>query len=307
MSVAELERTKTYFEEFVAWAPEPFKGLARTVTDVLAWPLELVAGDPDDLMRAAAECVSIGEALRGVADQHGVDVAAVRAEWDDEAGQAFETTMAVFQEDVDALAGGFDQIKEILNAAADASVAAFNLILEIIFELILWLCTEWILALAASVISAGASAAAAAVSSLAQLATSLARISKIISRLATVLARLAGYLKKAAEFLRTYSKMMLELRKAKKAYAPWKAALYSKEGLAFQLNKLKWVFPGKLAFNLASPVGIPGVAGVGLDVVMGFQDVESDGDKDRNYLMDGTYKDITSKFANPIQDVIDSF
>ena len=71
MSVAELERTKTYFEEFVAWAPEPFKGLARTVTDVLAWPLELVAGDPDDLMRAAAECVSIGEALRGVADQHG--------------------------------------------------------------------------------------------------------------------------------------------------------------------------------------------------------------------------------------------
>lgn len=306
MSVAELERTKTYFEEFVAWAPDPFKGLARTVTDALAEPLELIAGDPDDLMDAAQECVDIGRALREIADEHGGDVSAVRTSWDDEAGQGFETAMTTFRGNIDELADGFDHLKDILVAAANASAEAFNFILEIIFELILWLVTEWILALAASIISAGASAAAAAVSSIAQLASSLGRISSIIARLATMLTRLAAQLRKVAEFLKTYSRMMRELRKAKKAYSPWKKALYSKEGLAFQANKLKWVMPGKLAINAVSPVGIPGVVGVGLDAGMGIHDLASDGDKDRNYVMDGTYRDITGRFSRPIQDIIDS-
>lgn len=306
MSVAELARTKTYFEEFVAWAPDPFKGLARSVTDVLAQPLELIAGDPDDLIAAADECVAIGAALREIADEHGTDVATVRESWVDTAGAAFETATTDFRENVDELAEGLDHLQEILVAAAEASAEAFNFILEIIVELILWLVTEWILALAASVISAGASAAAAAVSSLAQLATALGRIGSIMTRLATMLTRLAAQLKKVAEFLKTYSRMMRELRKAKKAYAPWKKALYSKEGLTFQATKLKWVMPGKLAINAVSPVGIPGVVGVGLDAGMGIHDLASDGDKDRNYLVDGTYRDIMGRFARPFQDIIDS-
>lgn len=104
----------------------------------------------------------------------------------------------------------------------------------------------------------------------------MGRISSLISRLATTLKRL------------------------------WTKAGFGAEGRAFQVHRFKWVTPGKLAFNFASPVGLPGGFGVGLDLGMGIEDVASDSDKDRDYVLDGAYEDLTGPSARPIQDIIDS-
>ncbi|WP_246835441.1 hypothetical protein [Micromonospora sp. MH33] len=67
MSTEALQRNKTYFEQIVSGTPDPFKPLSNAVL----WPfeqlLELVAGEPDDLMRAAQLALTTGEAVRQIA------------------------------------------------------------------------------------------------------------------------------------------------------------------------------------------------------------------------------------------------
>jgi hypothetical protein len=304
MSAVALERNRTYFEQLVAWCPEPFKGLTQAVL----WPfeqlLELVAGEPDDLIEAARQAALTGDRVRAAAGQHRQNVALLTPHWRGPACDAFKGPMEEFACAVEDLADGFKQLAEILVEAANASVEAFNLLCEIIFEFILWYVAELIIAAVAAAVSFGASAVAFAVRAVARLAATLGRMWRVIGRFATVLGRLATRIGKVAELLMKYASKMKQLFAMKRQFSPFKKAMYSRAGLNFQMEKFLWSLPGKLAINLASPINIPGLGGATLDAVVGYNDLK-DGHKDRNYVHDGTYKDVTGRYARPIQDLID--
>ncbi|MEV0562955.1 WXG100 family type VII secretion target [Dactylosporangium sp. NPDC050588] len=304
MSAVALERNKTYFEQLVAWCPEPFKGLTQAVL----WPfeqlLELVAGEPDDLMAAARQAATTGDQVRDAAEQHRQNVARLKPHWRGPAGDSFGTAMDDFIDAVKDLADGFDQMAQILVEAANASVEAFNLLCEIIFEFILWYLAELIIAAVAAAVSFGASAVAFAVRAIARLAATLGRMWKVIGRFAVILGRLATRIGKVAELLMKYAAKMKKLFAMKRQFSPWKKALYSRAGLNFQVEKFLVSLPGKLAINAASPINIPGLGGTVLDGVVGYNDLQ-DGKKDRNYVHDGTYKDVTGRYVKPVQDLID--
>lgn len=305
MSVEALHRSKTYFEQIVAATPDPFQGLARELLYWVAQPLEWVAGEPDELMRAAQVCQSTCTVVRAMRAEQVGDRSRLRAEWRGDASDAFQSSMELLEEAMEDLAQGLDSTKVVLVDAANAAVAAFNLLLELALEFLLWFLTEVIIAAAAAALSAGASLAASVTRVLARLATTLGRMSKIVARLAQQLAELTLKLEKAAEDLLKYRRTVLQIRAQKKQYSPMKPAGRTREGFDFQIEKAKTLFPAKFVLNQLSPINIPGVGGALLDTGVGLVDV-ADGTKDRNYAMDGTYSEDLGKYGEVVQDIFDS-
>ncbi|MFJ8579117.1 WXG100 family type VII secretion target [Micromonospora sp. NPDC093277] len=305
MSTEALQRNKTYFEQIVSGTPDPFKPLSNAVL----WPfeqlLELVAGEPDDLMRAAQLALTTGEAVRQIAGDQIADRARLRGAWDGDAAEKFHASMESVEEAIEELAKGLDGTKDVLVDAANAAVDAFNLLVELILEFLLWFLTEVIIAAVAAFLSAGVTLAATVVRVLARLATTVGRMSKIVARFAEILTKLVTKLEKVAELLTKYRKTVMELRKAKKAYKAWNKSGYTKEAFKFKLQRTAILFPGRFAINQASPVNIPGIGGALLDTGVGLHDV-SDGHKDRNYLVDGTYKEDLGPYTKGVQNVFDS-
>ncbi|MBQ1041985.1 MULTISPECIES: WXG100 family type VII secretion target [unclassified Micromonospora] len=305
MSTEALQRNKTYFEQIVSGTPDPFKPLSNAVL----WPfeqlLELVAGEPDDLMRAAQLALTTGDAVRQIAGDQVADRARLRGGWEGDAADKFHASMESIEEAMEELAKGLDGTKEVLVDAANAAVDAFNLLVELILEFLLWFLTEVIIAAVAAVLSAGVSLAATVVRVLARLATVVGRMVKIVARFAQILTKLAAKLQKVAELLMRYRKVVLELREAKKAYGVFKKAGYTREAVLFKAKRAAILFPGKFAINQTSPVNIPGVGGALLDTGMGLHDI-SDGRKDRNYLVDGTYREDLGPYTKGVQNVFDS-
>ena len=305
MSTEALQRNRTYFEQIVSGTPDPFKPLSNAVL----WPfeqlLELVAGEPDDLMRAAQLCLTTGEAVREIAGQQVADRARLRGAWSGDAAESFHASMESVEEAIEELARGLEGTKEVLVDAANAAVDAFNLLVELILEFLLWFLTEVIIAAVAAALSAGVSLAATVVRVLARLATTVGRMVKIVARLAEVLTRLAARLSKVSAQLMKYAKDVMKLKERKKQYKLVSRNGWTAEGRAFQLERFKMLFPGKLAINVASPVNIPGVGGALLDTAVGLHDV-SDGTKDRNYLLDGTYREDLGPYTKGVQNVFDA-
>ncbi|MFI0791688.1 WXG100 family type VII secretion target [Micromonospora rubida] len=305
MSTEALQRNKTYFEQIVSGTPDPFKPLSNAVLWPLEQLLELVAGEPDDLMRAAQLCLSTGEAVRQIAGDQVADRARLRGAWSGDAAESFHATMESVEEAIEELARGLDGTKEVLVDAANAAVDAFNLLVELILEFLIWFLTEVIIAAVAAALSAGISLAATVVRVFARLATTIGRMCKIVARFAEILARLATKLQKVAELLTRYRRAVMEIRKAKKAHRAWNSTGWSAEGRAFQIERFKTLFPGKLAINVASPVNVNGLFGALLDTGTGFDDI-SDGTKDRNYLHDGTYREDLGPYTTGVQNVFDT-
>lgn len=305
MSTEALQRNKTYFEQIVSGTPDPFKPLSNAVL----WPfeqlLELVAGEPDDLMRAAQLCLTTGEAVRQIAGDQIADRARLRGAWSGDAAESFHASMESVEQAIEELAAGLDGTKEVLVEAANAAVDAFNLLVELILEFLLWFLTEVIIAAVAAALSAGVSLAATVVRVLARLATTVGRMVKIVARFAEVLTRLAAKLSKVSARLMKYAEDVMELRKRKKQYKLLSRGGWTAEGRAFQIEKFKTLFPGKFVINQVSPVNIPGFGGALLDTGMGLHDI-SDGRKDRNYLVDGTYREDLGPYTKGVQNVFDS-
>ncbi|MER7455568.1 WXG100 family type VII secretion target [Micromonospora sp. NPDC126480] len=305
MSTEALQRNRTYFEQIVSGTPDPFKPLSNAVL----WPfeqlLELVAGEPDDLLRAAQLCLTTGEAVREIAGEQIADRARLRGAWSGDAAESFHASMQSVEEAIEELARGLEGTKEVLVDAANAAVDAFNLLVELILEFLLWFLTEVIIAAVAAVLSAGVSLAATVVRVLARLAATVGRMVKIVARLAEVLTRLAARLAKVSGQLMKYAKDVMELKKRKKQYKMLTRNGWTAEGRAFQIERFTMLFPGKIAINYASPVNIPGFGGAALDTTVGLHDV-ADGTKDRNYLVDGTYREDLGPYTKGVQNVFDS-
>ncbi len=305
MSTEALQRNKTYFEQIVSGTPDPFKPLSQAVLWPFGQLLELVAGEPDDLMRAAQLALTTGEAVRQIAGSQIADRARLRGAWDGDAADKFHASMESVEEAIEALAEGLNGTTEVLVDAANAAVDAFNLLVELILEFLLWFLTEVIIAAVAAALSAGVSLAATVVRVLARLATTIGRMVKIVARFAEILTKLAAKLQKVAQLLTKYRTTVMELRKAKKAYRVWNTSGYSREALMFKLKRTAILFPGKFAINQVSPVNVPGVVGALLDTGVGLNDV-SDGRKNRNYLVDGTYAEDLGPYTRGAQNIFDS-
>jgi WXG100 family type VII secretion target len=306
VSVVALDRTKTYFEQFVAAVPEPLQGFTRGVLTPFEEVLELVAGDPDELLTAAQLFLDTAGRVGALADQQFAQRQALAAPvWGGPAAEAFQQAMDELEQQLRDLGRLLDAGREVLQEASNTAVDAFNLLLELIFEFLVAFFIEAIIAAAAAALSFGASVAAFAVRWLARFAVTLGRALRIVRKLAAVLNKLARKLDDVARMLTAYRKRVMELKALKKQHRIWSANGRSAAGRAFWQEYATKVVAPKMAFNFASPVNLPGKFGAGLDTVMGVHDI-SDGTKDRNYVKDGTYREDLGPYTRGVQDLLDA-
>lgn len=306
MSAEALTRSKTYFEQFVAAVPDPLKGFARAVLTPFEELLELVAGDPDNLTRAAEVFQRASVTVAGIAEQQRQDRARLQPPvWQGATADAFQQTMADVERAIEELAEGLQGVRDLLMEAANAAVEAFNLLLELIFEFLVAFLIEAIVAAAAAVLSLGASVAAFIVRWVARFALTLGRGYRIVMKMVRILIKVSRRLSEVVKKLTEYRKRVMELRKLKKQYKLYTAQGRSEAGRAFWREYALKVIAPKMAFNVVSPVNLPGKFGATLDAAVGMHDI-SDGKKDRNYVLDGTYRDDLGPYTREIQNIIDT-
>ncbi|ONI79925.1 hypothetical protein ALI144C_24670 [Actinosynnema sp. ALI-1.44] len=123
--------------------------------------LEPAIGDPEQMRSTAKGWENVAKWLNGIADAEDKRSEATSAIWEGEAGDKFRAEMMEFGDGARAMAGDVNDIKGILETAADIFDTFVMICVDIIQELVLGLIIEWLAALAASWITFGSSAAVA--------------------------------------------------------------------------------------------------------------------------------------------------
>lgn len=271
---AQLVHAQTSIESFLSGLPSEVSGFIQGLLSPFTELLEYVSGDPDDLIRAAQAWATAGETLATIHEEQRRDVTVVTTAWKEgEDLAAFTETMRQVDELFDGLNQAFDGTKDLLVQAADAAVAAFNLLIDLIVELLIWWATDLILAAALTVVSFGASWIAAGVKATAEALAGMARAGRIAAKLAEILTKISEFLKDIKMMCEMYRIAIMELHEMKKGY---KLLNLSKEALAFKSLRAVTLLPGTLTFNAVSPVNLPGLTKVGQDAYSNASKIPTD-------------------------------
>lgn len=253
----QVQRANTELENWIGGMPGPVADFFSWALTPLRELLEYVSGDPDDLIRAAQVWADAAEEVRQLSSEHKSDGETLLQTWKDDAAESFKAMQDQLEQAGQSLADGMGNVKELLVSAANGAVEAFNLILDLIIDVVLFILTDFIISAALSVISFGASIAAWIAKSLAGLARAGTKIASILQKVATFLMKISKFLQQIAKLAKEY-KAMLKALKAQK-----KAAKFTDFGIKIQYSMTR--MPFVKAFNLASPVDIPGVGGLAKD------------------------------------------
>jgi uncharacterized protein YukE len=302
MSAAVAERTTTYFDDFVARTPPEVRHVARQIAAALQSVFEHVTGDPDELWAAAERMRADAKKLADLGVAQSKDrAAATDGGWCGGSAEAFDVLMADNDDQVRLLVDSLNQVAEVLTAAHRATADAINLLLELIASFTAAFLKEAVASAALGLLSGGAAVLAFAARWLSRLVTATADGWRIVRRLGAILRQLAGRLREVAARVAELRRQLQVLKEKIKtpgiSWSEW-AKLKARRDLLIAIPIT--------AVNQLSPVNVPGFAGAGSDAVVGAWDLTNDGKKDRNYLMDGTYKDDIGFGSRLFQDLLDS-
>ncbi|GAA3867240.1 hypothetical protein [Tessaracoccus defluvii] len=247
------------------------------VQQVLSYPygqvseaLRFVTGDPNKVAGYGPTYLAVSREIERISGEvESLNSGIVG--WEGEARTAFGGAAQTLSDSLHSLAPAVAQTQEILNAAAETSVEAANMILDIIRSLIEFLLTSLAIAAALAAFTFGASAAAWVAANLAKGAHALAKIMQGLTRVAQVLTRIAQALEKIARVLQQIKrileqlKLLLDVVKAAK-----KAAPLAGKAMALAITAAART-PIKLAANgvLAGVSGVTGVPGLSMPGGMG--------------------------------------
>lgn len=186
-------------------AANPLKFLVEMGLDFLLdvfYPLEyllhLVTGDPEELEHCAEGFERIGEGLNAMSVDFVRVTDAQLAGWAGDASMAARGRLAEFSDGVDGLAARAGSIAEILEMSAIVMEIIEDLIKSIISELVVWLLSIWIPALAASVVTFGGSVAAATGATVVQTTSTVVEATSWVDKLLHVLKEIKDILIKLA-------------------------------------------------------------------------------------------------------------
>ncbi|HEX6499540.1 MAG TPA: WXG100 family type VII secretion target [Micromonosporaceae bacterium] len=263
MSEAYANELENWFNSFPSIIQHPVRPLFDKMNEGLRW----VAGNPQELARAGATYVQIGESVHAIANQQRSDVAALAGQWTGDAYQAFVAKMQDVEQKLDQLGDSIAKTKELLDAAAQAAVDGANMIIDIITATLSAMLAELAINGALAFFTFGASLAAMVAEWIADAVAALAQIMRVVGKVAQLLEKLYQLFTKLAETFR-----MLEsfFRGLKELLAVLKSIKQGANGLK---AKAAWtgvhagakLFAGKVIQGATvGNVSIPGMVGSGV-------------------------------------------
>lgn len=246
-------------ESFLNGVPSEVQAIVRPLTSPFIEAIEMVAGDPDDLTRAAEVWRDAASQVRLVAEEQKSDVAKTREQWKGQASDAFGHKLDGVGKNLEDVAKNLDDTSNLLVEAAKGCAESANLIMDILLDLVMMLITDLLVSLALSVVSAGLSLAAGAAKAAITATRAFAKVVKVVEKLTKLLEKLRELLMKLKKGLEAYEKGFQELRNLKKA-----TKLTSKEGLGVRVAKSAYTAPVRVPLGQAIGEPVPGGAAGGM-------------------------------------------
>ncbi|MET0233197.1 MAG: WXG100 family type VII secretion target [Kibdelosporangium sp.] len=176
--------------------------ISIAISPLVNFVLEPAVGDPEQMRSTAKGWENVAAWLRNLADGEDARTNATSAIWEGESADAFRAQMTEFGSGARAMAGDINDLKGVLETAADIFDTFVQVAVDIIQEFVLGLIVEWLAALAASWITAGASVAAAGAATTAQGAVTGGRLAQKVEELRRTLQRLLARLERFMQALR---------------------------------------------------------------------------------------------------------
>ncbi|MCE7003942.1 WXG100 family type VII secretion target [Kibdelosporangium philippinense] len=202
---ARMEQIKAVTSPGESFIDNGLGWLIGIVISPLVELLEPAIGDPEQMRSTAKGWENVAEWLKNVADAEDKRSQATSAIWEGESAEQFRSQMKEFGDGARAMAGDVNDIKGILETAADIFDTFVMICIDIIQELVLGLIIEWLAALAASWITFGAAAAAVGGLTAAQTAITLTRLGS----------KIADLFNKLKPLITALEKILVALRKSK--------------------------------------------------------------------------------------------
>ncbi|MCT2582222.1 hypothetical protein [Actinophytocola gossypii] len=169
--------------------------------------LHQVSGDGPAIGHASDNFVTIAQGFVALADDFERTGDTALKDWIDDAGNAAREALGDFSAGIRGIGSSAGSVAEVLRMWSMVMVVIEEVIKAIMTELVSWLITIWLPALASSVISFGSSVAAA-------MTASIAKAASVFTKVTGYLGRFGRLLDTFVEFLAKYStKVMQATRK----------------------------------------------------------------------------------------------
>lgn len=161
--------------------------------------LHQVSGDGPAIGHASDNFVSIAEGFVALADDFEKTGDTALKDWVADAGDAAREALGDFSSGIRGIGSASGSVAEVLKMWSTVMVVIEEVIKAIISELVSWLITIWLPALASSVITLGGSVAAAMTASIAKAASVFAKVTRHLGRFGKLLDDFMQYLVKVSQ------------------------------------------------------------------------------------------------------------
>jgi uncharacterized protein YukE len=238
---------------------------------------EQVTGDPDQMRATGAGWEKMAGFVRTLADADATEQQGLRKYWQGEASDKQDKEKAEFQDGLRSLADCCQQLKDHLNQVADFFEGLWDILVDIVREMVESLIITWLAALATSAISFGSSVAAA-------WSVSVARFSVTLSKILMQISKALKWLVKALKLLKEIKKAVQEALKAQGLLVRLGArALGVNRNLKY-LDPMSLVVKGVTGLTGAKPTKTARDGAIELGTDMGVQEAgeEAAGERQRN-------------------------
>jgi len=158
--------------------------------------LHQVSGNGPAIGHASDEFVTIAQGFVALADDFEKTGDTALKDWQDNAGEAARAALGDFSSGIRGVGSSAGSVAEVLQMWSMVMVVIEEVIKAIISELVSWLITIWLPALAASVISFGGTVAAAMTASIAKAASVFQKVTKHLGTFGKLLDEFMAFLVK---------------------------------------------------------------------------------------------------------------
>ncbi|EHK86021.1 hypothetical protein ACQPZU_20260 [Saccharomonospora azurea] len=177
----------TFAMDPIGWLVSHGLNMLLELVQPLQDALHQVTGDGPAIGHASDNFVTIAQGFVALADDFEQRGDTALAEWVDDAGAAAKEALGDFSAGIRGLGSAAGSVAEVLQMWSMVMVVIEEVIKAIITELVSWLITIWLPALASSVISFGGSVAAAMTASIAKAASVLQKVTRYLGKFGKLL------------------------------------------------------------------------------------------------------------------------
>ncbi|WP_027944846.1 hypothetical protein [Amycolatopsis taiwanensis] len=186
----------TFAMDPIGWLVSHGLNMLLELVQPLQDALHQVTGDGPAIGHASENFVTIAEGFVSLAEDFEKTGDTALAEWVDEAGAAAKEALGDFSSGIRGIGSAAGSVAEVLQMWSMVMQVIEEVIKAIITELVSWLITIWLPALASSVISFGGSVAAAMTASIAKAASVLQKVTRYLGKFGKLLDTFIKFLEK---------------------------------------------------------------------------------------------------------------